>query len=139
MQGQTMKLRKMRIIRTPELRAVAFILLWVISYFNIYRFAAVQSVGQNSSIIIKLVSFSIFVIAVLYTSNGIYKNILANPSKEFHQKWFFLDFIFSMVFAIVCSNKQLLFRLLSAAIFVFDRLFYSIAYRNKFRRKRIHL
>jgi uncharacterized SAM-binding protein YcdF (DUF218 family) len=111
--------------------------LWVGLYFESYRFTVVQTIGQKVPLVFKLTSFSVLLLVALYTVNGIYKGLLDQTPKRLPRAWFLVDFFLSMVFAVVCSDRQILFRLLSISIYFFDRLFYHVVYGKEFRRKRL--
>ena len=118
-----------------EASAVGCILMWVVLYFNIYRFTSVEAFGQKVPLELKLISFSAFLLVALFTVNGIYKGIVNQKRKTISAAWFLADFCLSMAFAILCADRQLVFRVLSLSIFAFDRLLYYLVYRKEFQSK----
>jgi hypothetical protein len=138
MQGQTMRWSTKIHFKSSEVKAVGLILAWVLLYFNVYRFDVIQDIGKQVSLPLKLLIFLLFLVVVMFTANGIYKGLLINKPRMISPSWFLADFILSVFFAVGCSDQQILFRVLSVSIYVFDRALYYLQYRKKFKRKRIN-
>jgi hypothetical protein len=136
-QGQIVNARKSFRCEASDLRTVGLILLWIVLYFNVHQFAVVQAVGRMVPIAIKVITFCVFLLVALYTVNGIYMGVLTQTPKRLPPLWFAVAFALSMVFAVVCSDRQLLFKVLSFSIFPFDRLLYFAKYRKAFRNKHL--
>jgi len=126
-----MKWRRKIQFKKSEAKALGVIVTWVLLYFNIYRFTAIQTIGNGVPLTFKLISFIVFLAAVLFTVNGIYRGILIGKSKMFSPVWFLIDFLLSITFAVICADHLILFRVLSLLIFVCDRLLYHLVYSKK--------
>lgn len=128
--------RKVR-CKISEVRALGLILLWVVLYFNIFRFTSIQTFGQTVSLGLKLAAFLALLVVALYTVIGIYRGLMTQSPKRISAAWFLAVFLLSMIFAVACSDRQVLFRVLSVSIFAFDRLLYFAVYRKQFRLKNL--
>jgi hypothetical protein len=125
--------------KANDLRAIGLILLWVVLYFNIYRFTAVRAVAEKVPVVWKLASFFALLLGSLYVANQGYRAILTQTPRKHAGVIFSTVFISSMIFASVCSDQYVLFMVLSVSIYGFDRLLYYLAYRKAFRRKNINV
>jgi hypothetical protein len=129
-----MKWREAVLLKNPEARAMAAILIWVLLYFNACRFALIQGLAVRVSLTWKLVCFCAFLGAAMYTVNGIYKGVLCGRPRLLPPIWFAVDFTLSMVFAITWANEVALFWGLSLLVVVFDMSLFWLRYSRKFKR-----
>ena len=120
-----------------EWREIGLILLWVVLYFNVCRFAGMQSFAQRIPLVWKLASFFALLLASLYVANQGYRAVLTQTPWKYAGAVFSIVFVLSMIFASVCADRHPLFLALSVSIYGFDRLLYYVAYRKKFHRNQL--
>ncbi len=129
--------RLTRRCKANDSRAIGVILLWVVLYFNVYRFAVVRAVGQAAPLAFKLIAFLLFLLTALHFANGGYKAVLTQTPGKLSPALLTSAFVVSMAFAVFCADRQILFRVLSLSVFVFDRLLYFAFYKKRFRSKKL--
>jgi hypothetical protein len=124
-------------LRAADVTATAAIVVWVIAYFNLYHFVSIQSFAHSVPSVLKLSGFLLFFAVALFIVSGLYKGMLLGKPRLVSPIWFATVFVLSLVVAVMWADHQVMFRIISCSLVVFDRILYYLVCRKCFKARHI--